>query len=266
MHFHRTCRRLGLESLETRDYCAANIATLGPAPLGPLLPALASTTQFVPVNPPTTPGPVPIQRPVNPPMPEITVEGVIDNQAEPVYIGWGYTTNPAWREFRVQNDGQAPLVITNITAPMGFVLTNGAPRTLAPGQFFILRVTLQATAGEKNGTLAIYSNDRDESKFDFNVWGREFAPPVYSTSDKGLLHPDAFGVFYDRDTRPATKIEIAPPTGNVPKGTKYVVFVELAGGQKLSYAIGDNPTTIAFFRRQPPVFRNFTNLRVEWIR
>jgi hypothetical protein len=78
-----------------------------------------------------------------------------------------------------------------------------------------------------------------------------------------LLHPDR-DVFRDLDMRQARKIEIAPPHGSVPLGTRYVVTVELADGRRHIYAIGGNPTRIHFSRPAPAEVCNYTSLDLRF--
>jgi hypothetical protein len=134
--------------------------------------------------------PPPVPQPAG--QPDIAVVGIKDGQTKPVFIGHGYTSQPADRVFIIRNNGKANLEITRIATSEGFLVTPLArPLVLQPGQTHYLLVRLTATAGEKLGMVTIRSNDPDERAFNFPVWGRVFTPPRYGAAGPCCCIPTA---------------------------------------------------------------------------
>ncbi len=81
--------------------------------------------------------------------------------------------------FTVRNDGTAVLTLGAVTVPSGFTLTEGLSASLAVGAWDMFTVQLDtATAGTKRGDISFFTNDPDESPFNFRVTGTVLSPEV----------------------------------------------------------------------------------------
>jgi hypothetical protein len=99
-----------------------------------------------------------------------------DGQVGSVNFGGTAPDVASIRNFLVRNTGDAPLDITTITVPSGY-LTNGAATTLAPGTSYSFQVSLEsATPATYAGSITINSDDLNEAAFDFPVTGSVVAP------------------------------------------------------------------------------------------
>ena len=112
--------------------------------------------------------------------PEIAVDGLTDGQTIPLNFGThGLGTAPPTQSFTVRNVGQGILTLGPISLPAGFVVTDGLPPSLAPGQSDVLTVQLNTSAaGSFGGTITIATNDVIRHPFDFVVAGLVRGPEI----------------------------------------------------------------------------------------
>lgn len=76
------------------------------------------------------------------------------------------------RTFRVRNYGSAPLALSNLSVPEGFVVSDGLAPTLASGAFDVLAIELPpASPGVRSGSVSFATNDPDAPLYDFTVAG-----------------------------------------------------------------------------------------------
>lgn len=250
----RVKRVMQFETLDKRDLYAGDLAvSRSPSP------DTGGTLLVGSLKAPTTPiAPTGRLR-----APEIDVRGVVDGQSQVVQLGWGYASSPPTKQFTIANLGNAPLVIRDVQLPTGFT-ASATSITLAPGQSFVLTIARDIGVGTRQGEIRILSNDADEGVYNFQVRGRVLEHVQFVASTGGLLRPDHDGVFRDFDTRPARSIDITPPTGRVPTGTKYVVTIELANGQIHRYLVGGSVSRFQFSRIAPAVIENLTPIPIRF--
>ncbi len=117
------------------------------------------------------------------PTPKITVSGptglvLVDAAKKPVNLGPVIIKKPGVSyTFRIKNDGQKDLKDLALTlgkkgTPRDFNFTNLSVTTLAPGASTTFDVIFKPTAlGRRSVTVAIASNDRATSVFDFKIVG-----------------------------------------------------------------------------------------------
>jgi Ca2+-binding RTX toxin-like protein len=117
------------------------------------------------------------------PIPEITVNAYQKGQLRGVATGAssfsfgsvaaGTKLAKAARTFRVSNDGNANLAIGKMSVPAGFVVLDGLPSVMKPGQTDNLVVALDTSlaAGSKLGTISFATNDSNENPFRFSLSG-----------------------------------------------------------------------------------------------
>jgi Ca2+-binding RTX toxin-like protein len=117
----------------------------------------------------------------NKPLPEITVNAMQHGQLRGVDDGnssfsFGVVApntkfSRVARTFRVANDGDATLTLGKMTVPAGFVVLDGLPASLEPGQTDTLVIAVDSTskAGNKSGQMSFATNDSNENPFSFSV-------------------------------------------------------------------------------------------------
>jgi Ca2+-binding RTX toxin-like protein len=118
----------------------------------------------------------------NKPLPEITVNSVqrhgllrgVSDGSSTFSLGTVVANTKVSRTariFRVANDGSAPLSLGKISITGGFVVLDGLPATLAPGQTDLLIVGVDTTAGtgNKSGQISFATNDSNENPFNFSL-------------------------------------------------------------------------------------------------
>lgn len=77
----------------------------------------------------------------------------------------------------VENTGNAPLILSNLTLPAGFTLTNPAPGVIEPGRQGGFSVRMQtSTIGSFSGELSFLTNDGNESPYNFTIAGKVESP------------------------------------------------------------------------------------------
>lgn len=103
------------------------------------------------------------------------------------------------RKFRISNDGDATLSLSNPAAVVSgscWVQSNGLPSQVAAGSSATVDVALDCTTpGDYSGTVTIRSDDPDEDPFVFHLLGTVLAVPP----DLTVLKPGG-GVVYDGTT------------------------------------------------------------------
>ncbi len=109
--------------------------------------------------------------------PEIRVEQsgglILDDRVTPIDFGTrSQGSSAASQSFTVFNHGEDTLNLGPINVPRGFVVTNGLPATLAPGQSDLLTIQMQtADAGYFGGQVRIDTDDTDEQEYEFSIEG-----------------------------------------------------------------------------------------------
>jgi len=101
-------------------------------------------------------------------------------QPDPLDFGRQIQGTPGVQALTLSNTGTAPLKLTGISTPSGYVttMTSALPQVLAPGQSTLVEVRLVSeVVGRHPGVFAIESDDLDESLFTFPVTGEVFIPP-----------------------------------------------------------------------------------------
>ena len=97
-------------------------------------------------------------------------------------VNFGSTTlgTPLTRTFTVQNVGNAPLTLADLSVPSGFAIAqNFGQTTLAPNETTTFAVALTAASlGSPSGSLSFSNNDPDENPFNFTVAGTVTAVPA----------------------------------------------------------------------------------------
>jgi hypothetical protein len=115
------------------------------------------------------------------PIPEITINalqhgqlrGVVDGSSSFSFgdVVANSKASRSARTFRVANDGDAALTLGKITLPAGYLVLDGLPSTLAPGQTDMLVIAVNSTSGlgSKSGQVSFSTNDSNENPFSFGV-------------------------------------------------------------------------------------------------
>ncbi|MDB5323016.1 MAG: choice-of-anchor domain, partial [Phycisphaerales bacterium] len=117
----------------------------------------------------------------NKPLPEITINAMqrgqlrgVDDGASAFSFGVVAPNSKfvrSARTFRVANDGDATLTFGKMSVPAGFVVLDGLPASLEPGQTDTLVIAVDSTskAGNKAGQISFATNDTNENPFSFSL-------------------------------------------------------------------------------------------------
>ncbi|HEY7120636.1 MAG TPA: choice-of-anchor D domain-containing protein [Tepidisphaeraceae bacterium] len=175
----------------------------------------------------------------NKPIPEITLNalqhgqlrGVVDGSSSFSFgtAGANSKFSRAARTFRIANDGDATLTLGKLAVPRGFVVLDGIPDSLAPGEIDALVLAIDTTSGlgNKSGDVSFSTNDSNENPFSFGVSaavaaGAPGGKPeisVLMTSGQaiadGLATPISFGSVR-RDGKTPTRTFRVRNDGNAP--------------------------------------------------
>lgn len=114
--------------------------------------------------------------------PEVTVLGnsisIADGDSTPTTTdGTDYGTVAVGgaaisHSFTIRNDGNATLIMSGLSVPAGFTVTDGLAASLAPGASDTLTVRLDtAVSGTRTGDISFTTNDADEGTFNFAITG-----------------------------------------------------------------------------------------------
>jgi hypothetical protein len=83
------------------------------------------------------------------------------------------------RTFTVHNDGDSTLMLSGLTVPTGYTVTNSLSSSLAPGASDNFTVRLDTSmAGTKSGQISFATNDSDENPFNFSITGDVTTPVI----------------------------------------------------------------------------------------
>lgn len=82
--------------------------------------------------------------------------------------------------FTVYNDGDAPLLLSGLSVPGGFLINDPLAASIAPGANDVVRIHLETlgpgTVGVWTGSVSFTTNDADENPFNFPVSGTVINP------------------------------------------------------------------------------------------
>jgi uncharacterized repeat protein (TIGR03803 family) len=110
-----------------------------------------------------------------------------NGQAAAVDFGRVIQGSAGTRPITIHNDGTAPLLVTSLSAPPGYLFTGGPPlpASVAPGTSLTVPLSLTATTVQSHhGSVMITSDDLDDATFQFPVVGEIYIPPpVVDISD-----------------------------------------------------------------------------------
>lgn len=103
---------------------------------------------------------------------------ILDGRATPFDLGEVVQGGPgSTMTFKVENHGYADLVISNVSIPAGFTVSEALNATIAAGTSDTFTVLLDSSVvGTKSGQIVINSNDASEASFSFLVEGEVTAP------------------------------------------------------------------------------------------
>jgi hypothetical protein len=96
---------------------------------------------------------------------------VIDGRTTPIDFG---TAPGQSRTFTLLNHGSAPLAVAGVTAPPGYVVTEGLGASIAPdaSDTFTLKFVGGVQQGRYEGGAIVRTDDADEAKYNFVVTGQ----------------------------------------------------------------------------------------------
>jgi murein DD-endopeptidase MepM/ murein hydrolase activator NlpD len=136
---------------------------------------------------------------------------IIDGRRTPIDFGTALQSSGSSesRTFTLRNRGSAPLSVTDLQLPQGFLLDGSLPTTIAPNSTDTFTVTLDRRFGfATNGNIILTTNDPDQPTTMFAVKGTmvDDRPPSFVNAafdvDANQLVVDFdefidFGYFYD---------------------------------------------------------------------
>ncbi|MBL8829753.1 MAG: peptidoglycan DD-metalloendopeptidase family protein [Planctomycetaceae bacterium] len=103
--------------------------------------------------------------------------------------------SPLQHTFTVTNQGTSPLLVSNLTVPLGFSIVEGLSSSITPGLSDTFTVQMDTSLlGYRRGVIHILSNDTSEGDFVFDVEGQvnQLLDSGFATAGRGLfsLSPD----------------------------------------------------------------------------